>query len=333
MAEVGVPNPNLRTVTDITLEVDALPQHKRVNGAYVALLTRDSYLPGVVLLHRSMQRVNSRYPLLVMFTPSLPRASVEVMKALGILTQEIPYLLPREKVSIIAERFADTWTKLRTFEMDQYERVVMIDADMMLLQNMDELFEMNLPNDWIAANHGCVCNLDKQPWAPEDWTQENCPYTNLTHPECLTQPTPIFEHSIRVHKLMNSGLVVLHPSKAVFKEMENYLYTDPKVATFGFPDQDFLAAFFERKWRSISWTYNAVKISRRWHTNHWDDLSTKNLHYICDKPWSKRPNKGDEEEETHGWWWREWDLMWSEWGKEMDETKKTLEKLVDGSKK
>lgn len=49
------------------------------------------------------------------------------------------------------------------------QRVVLIDADMMVLRNMDELMDMELPPGHIAATHGCVCNLDKSPWAPSHW--------------------------------------------------------------------------------------------------------------------------------------------------------------------
>ena len=49
------------------------------------------------------------------------------------------------------------------------QRVVLIDADMMVLRNMDELMDMELPPGHIAATHGCVCNLDKSSWAPAHW--------------------------------------------------------------------------------------------------------------------------------------------------------------------
>lgn len=45
----------------------------------------------------------------------------------------------------------------------------MLDADMLILQNMDELFEMDLPRDWIAANHACSCNWSRDKWALDDW--------------------------------------------------------------------------------------------------------------------------------------------------------------------
>lgn len=40
---------------------------------------------------------------------------------------------------------------------------------MMVIRNMDELFDLEIPRDWIAANHACVCNLAKASWAPVDW--------------------------------------------------------------------------------------------------------------------------------------------------------------------
>ena len=34
------------------------------------------------------------------------------------------------------------WTKLRVWQLDDYDKVVMIDADMLVLKNVDELFKM-----------------------------------------------------------------------------------------------------------------------------------------------------------------------------------------------
>lgn len=47
--------------------------------------------------------------------------------------------------------------------------MVLLDSDMLVLRNMDELFDMDLPFDFIAANHACVCNYAKDPWADADW--------------------------------------------------------------------------------------------------------------------------------------------------------------------
>lgn len=45
----------------------------------------------------------------------------------------------------------------------------MLDADMIVLRNMDHLLEMELEKDWIAAAHVCACNPRGLPHYPDDW--------------------------------------------------------------------------------------------------------------------------------------------------------------------
>ena len=49
------------------------------------------------------------------------------------------------------------------------QRVVLLDADMIVKRNMDELMDLPLKNDWIAAAHVCACNPRKLPHYPVDW--------------------------------------------------------------------------------------------------------------------------------------------------------------------
>lgn len=43
------------------------------------------------------------------------------------------------------------------------------------------------------------------------------------------------------------------------KAMFERITTDPVVPTFRFPDQDFLADFYQDKWQPLPWCYNALK--------------------------------------------------------------------------
>jgi hypothetical protein len=45
----------------------------------------------------------------------------------------------------------------------------MMDSDMIVMRNMDELMELDLASDWIAAAHVCACNPRKLAHYPEDW--------------------------------------------------------------------------------------------------------------------------------------------------------------------
>ncbi|KAI1034193.1 hypothetical protein LB503_012481 [Fusarium chuoi] len=288
------------------------------HNAYATLITRDSYLPGVIILAYTLQRNASIYPLVVLYTPNLPRDAKRVLELeapkCNMILRECEHLLPPEgvKMTLIAERFADTWTKLRVFELFEYDAVCYLDADMAVLDNMDVVFkvETHLPDDWIAANHVCVCNLDSDSWAPEDWRAENCAYTPLRHPTALEEPLQPTDASPSPHKLLNGGMFIFHPSEGLWGKMLHVFNTTPLLSSFMFPDQDFLAFFFENKWYALGWQYNAIKTMRYWHPNIWRDEEVICLHYIVDKPWAKRVGldgvagyKGLDGV-THCWWWQ-----------------------------
>ena len=83
--------------------------------------------------------------------------------------------MSRQEVKTVAERLADTWTKLRVFELVDYDKIIFLDADMMILCPMDELFDVHLPGaDWLGATHACKCHVDHDPLAPPEGNSANC---------------------------------------------------------------------------------------------------------------------------------------------------------------
>ena len=295
-----------------------VPQVK--NYAYTTLITRASYLAGVIILAHTLKKQGSRYPLLVYYTKSLERDAVRVLELqatkLNLILKPVDFLLPPSNVEVhlIAERFGDTWTKLRVFDCIEYDAVCYLDADMAIYRNMDEIFSHaeRLPQDWLAANHACVCNLERDAWAPEDWKPENCAYTPVEHPGALTHPTQQSPDSRPTWHLLNGGMFLYHPSRDLWNDMINYFNKSDKLGTYKFPDQDFLADYFRNRWISLGWQYNALKTMRYWHPNIWRDEEVRCLHYIVDKPWAKHVVNGvagyrGNDGETHTWWWNEFD--------------------------
>lgn len=289
--------------------------------AYTTLITRASYLAGVIILAHTLRKNGAKHPLVVLYTPSLGRDALRALEIeapkTNLILRPCEALLPSsdKPTHLIAERFADTWTKLRVFQLFTYDTVCYLDADMTLRANMDQVFDhrgANLPADWIAANHACVCNLDSDPWAPGDWKRENCAYTPLEHPVALSQPTEVTSNSLPTHHLLNSGMFLFHPSEGLWQKMLEYFNTTDELSSFKFPDQDFLAAFFAGKWRSLGWQYNALKTMRYWHENIWRDGEVVCLHYIVDKPWASRVGEDGSagykgrDGVTHAWWWEDY---------------------------
>lgn len=100
------------------------PATKDSGKAWVTLLTKTSYLQGCLVLHHSLERVQSKYPLVVFATPTLPEEARAILGHKGIRVRDIKYIDPPKSGKELDEhdqRFHDTWTKLRCFEMAEYD--------------------------------------------------------------------------------------------------------------------------------------------------------------------------------------------------------------------
>jgi hypothetical protein len=85
-------------------------------AAYVTLLTKQSYLPGVLVLGYGLRSVRSKYALVAMVTPSLSTDARNILQKQGIILREVESLKPddgRYDLNPYDSRFEDTWTKLR----------------------------------------------------------------------------------------------------------------------------------------------------------------------------------------------------------------------------
>ena len=145
---------------------------------WTTLITNTKYLSGLLTLDYSLKKAGSQYPLVALYTDTFPLEGHAALDLRGIPKQHIPYLLPSIHKDYSSDtRFYDCWSKLTPFSLTQYDRVVQLDSDMLVLRNMDELMEMELDppseagsgNSVFAASHACVCNPLNKPHYPKDW--------------------------------------------------------------------------------------------------------------------------------------------------------------------
>jgi glycogenin glucosyltransferase len=110
--------------------------------AYVTLLSTESYLPGVFGLFKSLQQVKSAHPLWVGVSSSIPREVEEVLRERGMHVTRLP-----EGITIPSSlkeksgHWAHTFDKLHVFGLISFSKLVYVDSDMMVMKNIDELFE------------------------------------------------------------------------------------------------------------------------------------------------------------------------------------------------
>lgn len=142
------------------------------------MITNTKYLPGLLNLDYSLKKHGSKYPLVALYTDTFPPEGHRALNIRRIPKQHVEYILPSiHKDYSNDPRFYDCWSKLIPFSMVQYDRIVQLDSDMMVLKNMDELMDLDLdPPSFdgkgsrvFAASHACVCNALKKPHYPKNW--------------------------------------------------------------------------------------------------------------------------------------------------------------------
>ena len=128
-----------------------------MNAAYVTLVTNDDYALGALALARSLKRVDSDHELIVMTT----RTELALDQLIGegcevVAVERLPcseefnerHTRERQHTSAPFTKGnkptfhdpLDNFCKLRLWELDQYDRVVFIDADAIVVRDIRKLF-------------------------------------------------------------------------------------------------------------------------------------------------------------------------------------------------
>lgn len=267
--------------------------------AWVTLLTQPGYLPGVEALQQSLVQSGTSWPLEVMVTPAINGETRARLQAIGCLVREIPEIGPAPELAhrYANARFADVWSKLAVWTLTEYARVAFLDADMLVVKNMDEVFELPLKAGFIAACHACRCNPNQIESYPLSWQPANCFYSGCEDAAMTVGP------STTADNYFNAGFLLLTPDLALYNLMLTKIVAMVDIRTYVFAEQDFLNDLFHDRWLPLHYGYNALKTLALQHPKMWDMQRVKNIHYIIDKPWEKRPEPGDKWYQLHSVWW------------------------------
>ncbi|KAH8400899.1 hypothetical protein KR009_001679, partial [Drosophila setifemur] len=112
--------------------------------AWVTLTTNDTYSLGALVLAHSLKRAGTAYQLAVLVTPTVSEAMRDRLKAVYNVVQEVNVLDSQDAANLALlsrPELGVTFTKLHCWRLVQFEKCVFLDADTLVLQNCDELFE------------------------------------------------------------------------------------------------------------------------------------------------------------------------------------------------
>ena len=141
----------------------------KAKTAYVTLVTNQDYILGAKALMRSIALTGTRADKVVLHTGALGRESLAPLKQYGVRLIETELLPTSHAFNLRHSRKAqhaaapftkgekpsfhtplDNFAKLRLWQLTEYESVVFIDADALMLRNCDKLF--NYPEFSAAPN-------------------------------------------------------------------------------------------------------------------------------------------------------------------------------------
>eukprot|EP00392_Amoebophrya_sp_AT5.2_P005132 g5141.t1 len=228
--------------------------------AFVIFLWGDSieYVLGACVLGKSLLLTQTRHELLCLHTDDVPELST--LRKFWTL-REIAHI-PASNISLFRgwkaqNRFCHVFTKLRALELEEYDKVLLMDIDMCVKRNIDLLFELPTPaamrrgaNNKVKYAHGepvdggCFFRAGLKPWQTED----EGPSWEYNWTESYFQGTGI-----------NAGLMLFSPDRRRFEDTCTVVRTarHPSHINTTAPEQDFLSRYFaDAPWHNISVRFN-----------------------------------------------------------------------------
>eukprot|EP00808_Paulinella_micropora_P031986 g39500.t1 len=259
----GAARINERKLREVLTKMQQLSQPADIKPrpeVYCTMITSDGFLPGALVLAVSLRRAGATRPAVVMVTEDVSAAARTKLAVHGYHVIAVPNLpLPAGVSSHVPAWEAVGYTKLRLWQLEQFKRIVYLDADTVVKEPIEELFALRLdPALRFAA-------------APD-----------------LLPP----DH-------FNAGMLVVEPDRQVFRRMLLTMARLPSYdgGDTGFLNA-FFPSWYTSSYRDtrLSFGYNAQR-TLQWFTRakpaYWDTISPlKIVHYSSSpKPWEVAPDK------------------------------------------
>ncbi|QCE07242.1 glycogenin glucosyltransferase [Vigna unguiculata] len=243
--------------------------------AYVTFLAGNGdYVKGVVGLAKGLRKVKSMYPLVVAMLPDVPEEHRNILISQGCIVREIePVYPPENQTQFAMAYYVINYSKLRIWEFVEYSKMIYLDGDIQVFDNIDHLFD--LPENYFYAVKDCFC---EPTWAHTPQYKihycQQCP-DKVQWPTNFGPKPPLY---------FNAGMFVYQPNLATYKDL---LQTVQVTKPTSFAEQDFLNMYFKDKYRPIPNVYNLVLAMLWRHPENVELEKVKVVHYCAagSKPW------------------------------------------------
>ncbi|GMH01599.1 hypothetical protein Nepgr_003438 [Nepenthes gracilis] len=243
--------------------------------AFVTFLAGNGdYVKGVVGLAKGLRKTKSIYPLVVAILPDVPEEHREILRSQGCIVHEIePVYPPKNQTQFAMAYYVINYSKLRIWNFEEYSKMIYLDGDIQVFENIDHLFDM--ADGYFYAVMDCFC---EKTWSHSRQYSigycQQCP-DKVKWPEEMGAPPALY---------FNAGMFVFEPSRLTYETLLHDVSVTPPTP---FAEQDFLNMFFEKVYKPIPPIYNLVLAMLWRHPENVELDKVKVVHYCANgsKPW------------------------------------------------
>lgn len=267
------------------------------------VMLNDNYIPGALILAKSLHDVKTKYPIWCMVDEHVSTSGINVLEQIFDKVVKVPTLIQpvakmksKKQNEIYGSWIHASFTKFNILNPDLFpvDKIMFLDADMLFIENCDELFELNTPAMTFSSPWA-------RPYVKTKYAIYN-PYGEMKHGQTVAKNKIIrgFNKSI----LGLACMMLVKPNKKTYDIMLRLLRRDNVYGNSdcvsGFDEQlvaETLLATGEPIYH-IHQQYNFVIGKYNWLVN---GEKPKTLQWYNSKPWDEDPTKEGQWDDVKLW--------------------------------
>ncbi|KAK8933247.1 Galactinol synthase 4 [Platanthera zijinensis] len=245
---------------------------------YVTFLAGDGdYVKGAVGLAKGLRKVKSAYQLVAAVLSDVPEEHRQILRMQGCAVREIePVYPPENRVQFAMDYYVINYSKLRIWNFEEYSKMIYLDADTQVFENIDHLFDMAGGNFYAVMDCFCEKTWSHSRQHSVGYCQQCPEKVKWPSEEMGGPPPPLY---------FNAGMFLFEPSRLTAAALLQRLES---TAPTPFAEQDLLNAYFGKMYKPIPLIYNLVLAMLWRHPENVELGEVKVVHYCAagSKPWS-----------------------------------------------
>ena len=136
--------------------------------AYVTVLTTNNYFQGTLVTLESLKRTNPKIKeFVVLVNEEIEESNIQILNSFNYKVIKINKIeLDSNTNYQNMKHWKNTFDKLKIFELTDYDKIIYLDSDLQILQNIDELFQLphlsgviagkSAHPEWTGINSGLI---------------------------------------------------------------------------------------------------------------------------------------------------------------------------------